>query len=68
MASAVPLRSDFDGAALRRLARASKAAGQTRRLLALAAIYDGGLRRDNQVETLASIRMRMPLARNVGRA
>lgn len=30
MASAIPLRSDFDGAALRRLARASKDAGQTR--------------------------------------
>ena len=42
MASAVLLRSDFDGAALRRLARASKDAGQTRRLLALAVIYDGG--------------------------
>ncbi len=44
MASAVPLRSDFDGAALRRLARASKDAGQTRRFLALAVIYDGGRR------------------------
>lgn len=44
MASAIPLRCDFDGAALRRLARASKDAGQTRRLLALAVIYDGGRR------------------------
>ena len=44
MALAIPLRCDFDGAALRRLARASKDAGQTRRLLALAAIYDGGRR------------------------
>jgi transposase len=44
MASAIALRSDFDGAALRRLARASKDAGQTRRLLALAVIYDGGRR------------------------
>ena len=44
MASAIPLRSDFDGAALRGLARASKDVGQTRRLLALAVIYDGGRR------------------------
>jgi len=41
MAAAVRLRSDHDGALLRRLARASKDAGQTRRLLALAAVYDG---------------------------
>lgn len=44
MGTAVVLRQDFDGAALRRLARASREAGQTRRLLALAAIYDGGSR------------------------
>jgi transposase len=44
MGSAIGLREDFDGAALRRLARASKEAGQTRRLLALAEIYDGGSR------------------------
>lgn len=37
----IPLRDDFDGRALRRLARASDDANQTRRLLALAAIYDG---------------------------
>jgi hypothetical protein len=41
MAAAVRLGSDHDGARLRRLARASKDAGQTRRLLALAAVYDG---------------------------
>jgi hypothetical protein len=41
MAAAVRLRSDHDGAFLRCLARASKDAGQTRRLLALAAVYDG---------------------------
>lgn len=38
------LREDFDGTALRRLARASKSANQARRLLALAEIYDGGSR------------------------
>lgn len=44
MGSAIGLRNDFDGAALRRLARASKSANQARRLLALAEIYDGGSR------------------------
>lgn len=41
MGAAVRLRDDFDGKALRRLARSSKDADQTRRLLALAAVYDG---------------------------
>jgi transposase len=44
MAAAIDLRSDFDGCDLRRLARASKDGRQLRRLLALAAIYDGGTR------------------------
>ena len=44
MGRAKELRSDFDGADLRRLARASKHANQARRLLALAEIYDGGSR------------------------
>ena len=42
--ASVALRSDFDGAGLRRFARLSKDAAQTRRLLALAAIYDGATR------------------------
>ncbi|AAB91817.1 putative transposase number 1 of insertion sequence NGRIS-2a (plasmid) [Sinorhizobium fredii NGR234] len=46
MGSAVLLRDDFDGAALRQLARQTKDANQARRLLALAAIYDGGPRSD----------------------
>lgn len=46
MAPAIPLRDDFDGPALRRLARATKNAAQARRLLALAEIYDGGSRTD----------------------
>lgn len=46
MASPVPLRTDFDGKNLRGLAKASKDGAQTRRLLALAAIYDGARRRD----------------------
>ncbi|EKV27732.1 Mobile element protein [Caenispirillum salinarum AK4] len=44
MAAPVPLRGDFDGSTLRRLAKASSNANQTRRLLALASIYDGGSR------------------------
>lgn len=36
------LRDDFDADGVRSLARASKDAAQTRRLLALASIYDGG--------------------------
>jgi len=44
MAAAIDLRSDFDGDGLRRLARASRDGRQVRRLLALAAIYDGGTR------------------------
>ena len=44
MGSAVGLRGDYDGTALRRLARASKSANQARRLSALAEIYDGASR------------------------
>ena len=46
MGAAILLREDFDGAGLRDLAKASKDAGQSRRLLALAEIYDGGARSD----------------------
>lgn len=44
MPRAIALRADFDAPILRRLARRSKQAAQARRLLALAAIYDGGRR------------------------
>jgi len=44
MGSAIGLRDDFDGTALRQLARKSKSANQARRLLALAEICDGGIR------------------------
>jgi transposase len=40
----IPLRADFDAAELRSLARMTKDAAQARRLLALAAVYDGGRR------------------------
>jgi hypothetical protein len=36
----VPLRTDFNAAALRTIARRTKDGPQARRLLALAAIYD----------------------------
>ncbi len=41
MGTAIALRDGFLAADMRRLAKASKDAGQTRRLLALAVIYDG---------------------------
>ena len=41
---AIALRADFDATILRAIARQSKDAAQTRRLLALAAIYDGATR------------------------
>jgi len=40
----IPLTTKYDAARLRAAARASKDAGQTRRLLALAAIYEGATR------------------------
>ena len=46
MAAPLPLRRDFTSAELRREARRSRDANQARRLLALAAIYDGGSRGD----------------------
>ncbi len=46
MGAAIALRGDFDGPGLRRLAKAAKDAGQSRRCLALAEIYDGGTRSD----------------------
>ena len=46
MAAPVALRLDFEAAALRGLAKRSRDPDQIRRLLALAAIYDGGLRSD----------------------
>ena len=46
MSASIPLRGDFAAADLRGLAKASRNAGQSRRLLALAEIYDGGSRTD----------------------
>lgn len=44
MAAAIELRADYTADDLRGLARASRDAGQTRRLLALSEIYDGASR------------------------
>ena len=41
MGAAIGLRDDFDGSALRDLAKRSRDAAQSRRLIALAEIYDG---------------------------
>ena len=46
MSIPVLLRSDFEAATVRRIAKATKNAAQGRRLLALAEIYDGGTRTD----------------------
>jgi len=44
MGKPIPLRADYDAAALRWIARESEDADQVRRLLTLAVIYDGGSR------------------------
>src|SRR5262245_40259020 len=44
MSAPIPLRRDFDASQLREFARKTKDGPQARRLLALAAIYDGGTR------------------------
>ena len=46
MPSAVQIRTDYDAVQLRRLAQRSKCTRQSRRLLSLAAIYDGMSRAD----------------------
>jgi len=46
LSAAICIRRDFDAARLRRLATTVKDAGQARRLLALAAVYDGQSREE----------------------
>jgi len=46
MAAPIDLRDDFDSASLRRFAKTTRDATQSRRLLALAEVYDGGSRTD----------------------
>jgi hypothetical protein len=54
MSLAIPLREDFDAMTLRRLAKGSKDAAQTRRLIALAAIYDGASRANAAADYVTS--------------
>lgn len=53
MGAAIGLRDDFDGPALRDLAKRSRDAAQSRRLIALAEIYDG--RRRSEAARLAGV-------------
>ena len=46
MSAAIALREDYDAVSVRELAKRSDDADQVRRLLALAVVYDGGLRSD----------------------
>ena len=46
MVSAIALREDFDSEVLRNLAKMSKGSSQSRRLIAIAEIYDGRTRSD----------------------
>ncbi|MDX7953959.1 IS630 family transposase [Lichenihabitans sp. Uapishka_5] len=57
MATPIPLRSDFDSTALRRMARVTKDADQARRFLALARIYDGGSR--TEAATIGSVTLQI---------
>ena len=67
----IPLRSDCDAARVRVAARESKNANQVRRLLALAAIYDGASRAEaadiggvtRQIEPYRVCRRLQPLRR-----
>ena len=58
MPAALPLRSDFDSETLRSLARHARDSNQSRRLLSLAAVYDGMSRGDHVMlpEPLAPVR------------
>ena len=53
MSAPTPLRQDFDASQLRGLARKTKDGPQARRLLALAAIYNGATRTDVNGDQLA---------------
>ncbi len=46
MSAAIQIRTDYDASQLRRLAKQSRCSRQSRRLLSLAAIYDGMSRAD----------------------
>ena len=50
MSIPIPLRGDFNGSQLRGLAKRTKDGRQARRLLALAAIYDGATRSEAAID------------------
>jgi hypothetical protein len=56
MSVPIPLRGDFEAARLRGLARKTKDGPQARRLLALAAIYDG-VTRTEAAKSAASMQL-----------
>jgi hypothetical protein len=62
MSAPIPLRQDFDASQLRGLARRSKDGPQARRLLALAAIYDGATRTEAAAVVLRHGENRVQLA------
>ena len=53
MAAPIDLRNDFDSVSLRRLAKRTRDATQSRRLLALAEVYDGGSRTSRSAASAA---------------
>ena len=54
MSAPIPLRQDFEASQLRGLAKRSKDGPQARRLLALAAIYDGATRTEAAEDSAVS--------------
>jgi hypothetical protein len=63
-AMAIPLRPDFDALSLRAIAKKAKNGAQARRLLALAAIYEGGTR--TQAARIGSVSFRATIFDGIG--
>ena len=57
---AIPLRTDFDASGLRAWAKKTKDGPQARRLLALAAIYDGATRTEAAARSTSTTTTPMP--------
>jgi hypothetical protein len=60
MGAAIPLRTDYSASELRLLAKRAEDAGQTRRLLSLAAVVDG-MSREEAAEIGAMDRQTLPI-------
>lgn len=68
MSVAVTLREDFAADDLRRLARASRDPGQSRRLLALAVVFNGGSRTEAaRIDAVGLQTVRWPSSQRVRR-